>query len=171
MLAYNYLFDARVQTLHKQSGGVRKLRALRVKYLWLVVQAVGRNSTIYYAALPKELPIKVRSDVVKQAVELGFIQPNTILRGSTYTTAGYVYVLADGDYVKIGKSVDVKDRMKSLQTGNPREIILVAKKLVRDGYECESLLQEWAGSPIRGEWYMLSGSSRDKLVTLVSHMK
>jgi hypothetical protein len=45
-----------------------------------------------------------------------------------YSPQGWVYVISDGNYVKIGKTENsVEDRIKQLQTGNPNEIKLIFK--------------------------------------------
>lgn len=36
-----------------------------------------------------------------------------------------IYFIADGDYVKIGKAGNVNERLRALQTGNPRTLALL----------------------------------------------
>lgn len=36
-----------------------------------------------------------------------------------------IYFIADGDYVKIGKAGNVNERLRTLQTGNPRTLALL----------------------------------------------
>ena len=36
-----------------------------------------------------------------------------------------IYFIADGDYVKIGKAGNVNERLRALQTGNPRSLALL----------------------------------------------
>ncbi len=38
---------------------------------------------------------------------------------------GYLYFISDGEYVKIGKTKNIKNRMKALRTANPRDLTLI----------------------------------------------
>ena len=63
---------------------------------------------------------------------------------------GYVYILQEGPgatketaaYFKIGGSTDVRTRISSLQTGNPRKLNLVAAFETNDCKGAENIAQE-----------------------------
>lgn len=69
---------------------------------------------------------------------------------------GYVYIVTDGEYVKIGMAKDVGERVRSLQTGNAREIILLQTIQTDDMERVEKSLHAWyAGKAVNGEWFDL----------------
>lgn len=66
-----------------------------------------------------------------------------------------VYAITDGECIKIGISKDVRSRIKELQTGNPRNLVLWGE-FDADGsdevVEAELHLK-LAGHRVRGEWF------------------
>lgn len=68
---------------------------------------------------------------------------------------GYVYCISDGTAMKIGMSVGhPQNRLKSLQTGNPRLLELLAFKQVSDRVAAEVELHlKYQKSNILGEWF------------------
>jgi hypothetical protein len=69
---------------------------------------------------------------------------------------GFVYFVTDGDAVKIGKAVDVKQRISSIKVNNPREIIELQSIPTSDMGQIERSLHEWFDNyHIRGEWFDL----------------
>ena len=67
---------------------------------------------------------------------------------------GYTYAISDGEYVKIGHSINPAKRMKQLATGHPRDLELIAvgagawmEKIAHDD------LREHRG---KGEWFRLT---------------
>jgi len=73
----------------------------------------------------------------------------------------YVYFIQEGKgnhgNIKIGKSNDVDKRLKSLQTGNPRKLTLMASikcKSPDDAFKLESKFHlKFQDKQIRGEWF------------------
>ena len=72
------------------------------------------------------------------------------------TTTMYIYFITDGEAIKIGKTNNVKNRLRVLQTAQPRELKCV--KVI----ECEednvdrveqSLHTKFKKAHIRGEWF------------------
>ena len=71
---------------------------------------------------------------------------------------GYVYLICDGQYFKIGVTKsDIKKRLEKLQTGNPDEL------WIRDYYETEmpfkienGLHKKYFNKKIKNEWFDLS---------------
>lgn len=64
-----------------------------------------------------------------------------------------VYVITDGTAVKIGVG-DPKQRIKQLQTGNPREITLVREINTPLAYALERKMHQiYSDYRIRGEWF------------------
>lgn len=70
--------------------------------------------------------------------------------------SGYVYLMSDGDKIKIGyTSKNVFGRMDSLQTGNPRPLHVLyyfPASIKTEGILHEQYKRQW----IRGKWYDLS---------------
>ena len=64
---------------------------------------------------------------------------------------GYVYLISDGTAVKVGYSTKPEARVNELQTGNPRDLILLAKKEGDESVEAmlhtrfidDNLILEW----------------------------
>lgn len=64
---------------------------------------------------------------------------------------GYVYLITDGEYLKIGYSVNPPKRVAELQTGNARLLSLVGtiegteedERLLHAKYARHNVLQEW----------------------------
>ena len=70
-----------------------------------------------------------------------------------------VYFIRCGDYVKIGRSTNVRARLSELQTGNPYDLRLLAT--IPGGYPLESSLRSrFSGEHHRGEWFYYSTSVR-----------
>ena len=80
---------------------------------------------------------------------------------------GYVYLIEEGNpypdasYFKIGFSVNPNERLRNLQTGNPRKLTLVYFQRVRDHVACEGRLKNALRnyeSTLGGgtEWYTAS---------------
>jgi len=73
---------------------------------------------------------------------------------------GYVYFIRDGEYMKIGYSTDVQQRMKSLITANPRDIELIAVFPGSTKTERE-LHSAFAYCRHRGEWFHIDPKMYD----------
>lgn len=67
---------------------------------------------------------------------------------------GWLYVITDGTAYKVGRATDPESRLSSLQTGNPRQLRLVATEPHADSVGAElSAHKMLANSRIRGEWF------------------
>lgn len=65
------------------------------------------------------------------------------------------YLMFDGQYIKIGQSSDLAgafDRLKSCQTGNPRELSIIGVTSLPE----KELHERFANDHIRGEWFAVS---------------
>lgn len=75
-----------------------------------------------------------------------------------YIMKGYVYLICDGEYFKIGVTKsDIKKRLQKLQTGNSDDL------WIRDWYETDmpfkienSLHKKYFAKKIKNEWFDLS---------------
>ena len=71
----------------------------------------------------------------------------------------YLYFVTDGSYVKIGVATDVSKRMASLQTGNPKKLLLLMK--FRFSYSCSAYSAEtyfhnqFHLNHFNGEWFRI----------------
>lgn len=69
----------------------------------------------------------------------------------------YVYLITDGDFLKVGISKDPVTRLKGLQTANARKLSLVqtSKRMSReDAAQWEAQLHEkYKDSRVQGEWF------------------
>lgn len=71
---------------------------------------------------------------------------------------GYVYLLTDGEYYKIGVTRgSIEGRIKKLQTGNANEISMVAHHRTSHPFRMEKMLHaRHSMSRVSNEWFMLS---------------
>lgn len=75
-------------------------------------------------------------------------------------TKHYVYAISDGENIKIGMSNDVDKRLKTLQTSNSKDLIVVWKyyagRQAKDATKIEKMLHRQCKSHrIRGEWFKM----------------
>ena len=81
---------------------------------------------------------------------------------------GWVYLLRCGNCYKIGKTKNLKTRLKKYVVENPYEIELVHKKEVNDYTKAETILHETVSEfNFRGEWYDLD---RENVQLVISKM-
>ncbi len=67
--------------------------------------------------------------------------------------SSYTYAIWDGEAIKIGTTRGhPQQRLHALQTGNPRQLHLVAYSAVYTEAWCHQRLHKWR---IRGEWFRL----------------
>lgn len=79
---------------------------------------------------------------------------------------GFIYVIQDGDCVKIGHTNDVDKRLWLLQIGNPRKLTLLkAWKTTTAQLEEECLHEKYDAWRVRGEWFKLPESELSALLT------
>ena len=75
-----------------------------------------------------------------------------------------VYFITDGSYVKIGVAIDIKKRIKQLQTGNARKLFLLMKIEFSNGgpaYAAETDLHEmFKDKSKNGEWFRILNDDR-----------
>ena len=71
---------------------------------------------------------------------------------------GYVYLLTDGEFFKIGVTKgSIEKRIKKLQTGNPNNIAIVNYHLTEYPFKIESALHaRHSHQRINNEWFNLT---------------
>lgn len=73
-----------------------------------------------------------------------------------------VYVISDGEYVKIGITKNIKERMNGINTNNPRKLTLIACQEYDNAYEIEqSLHEKFKDKQIMGEWFDMLDEVRE----------
>ena len=78
---------------------------------------------------------------------------------------GFIYVIQDGEYTKIGIALSVAHRMYQLQVGNPRQLTLLKSWEVEDVSTIEDRLHSMLSRYyVRGEWFKLSPTLLTALV-------
>lgn len=81
-----------------------------------------------------------------------------------------VYFIKCNDFVKIGQTNNVKQRIKDLQTGNPHELQLL--KTINADIKIEvQLHKQFSHLNIRGEWFALTADLIDFINKLDSKKK
>lgn len=70
-----------------------------------------------------------------------------------------VYFISDGDFVKIGKTNDIKKRIKTLKTANPRELKIICLINCKNSLESnilESKIHKYFEKKnVSWEWYRI----------------
>lgn len=102
----------------------------------------------------------LKPETVNRGIEIkigGYKETVPIIRRLyTARNSGYVYIITDGEAVKIGMTKDLPSRASSVQTGNPREIVVL--QVIQTRYMSaveDSLHYYYREHHIRGEWFDL----------------
>lgn len=67
---------------------------------------------------------------------------------------GYVYLITDEKYVKIGVAKSVENRIKTLQTGNPKQLRLIKTIHTYNPYKLETDLHNlFENKRVNNEWF------------------
>lgn len=70
--------------------------------------------------------------------------------------SGFVYIVTDGEAVKIGRAANLASRISSIQVGNPRQLTVLQTIQTRNAMELEATLHhKFKKQHIRGEWFNL----------------
>mgnify|MGYP003298784138 CR=1 FL=1 len=73
----------------------------------------------------------------------------------------YVYLVSDGEYIKIGKATNIANRLNGIQTGNPRKCQVLAAIPCKSGNSASVLENylhtQYAKFRREGEWFDLLG--------------
>lgn len=94
--------------------------------------------------------------LVKQGNAIVAVLPKSVTENTRKVST--VYLLEAGGYYKIGVTLDstVKHRLKTLQTGNPFPIRLIASGNSEDAYALEKTLhKKYKNIRMTGEWFAL----------------
>lgn len=84
-------------------------------------------------------------------------------------TEGYIYVIKVNEYFKIGKSTDIKTRIKRYITENPYEIKVIIFKKVKDHTKTENyLLKRFKNKKHKNEWFLLDDND---LVSIKNYLE
>lgn len=99
-----------------------------------------------------------------QEVAKGIIQRVKALQGAECLYDRCTYFITDGVFVKIGVAVNLDQRLRTLQIGNPRPLGIVCLLPV----DLETVLHNLFGKRhVRGEWFLFEGLIQD----VCSHLK
>lgn len=72
-------------------------------------------------------------------------------------TKGYVYLITDGTFFKIGQSITPKKRLAAMRTTSPSELVLLHVIATDDMDTLETRLHsKFSKKNIRGEWFRLT---------------
>lgn len=79
---------------------------------------------------------------------------------------GFVYFISNGEFTKIGTARNVQDRMKSLQTGSPTQLYLMASFFTDSPRQLEKEIHRMLNCYlVGGEWFDIQ---KDDLVFIFS---
>jgi len=141
-------------------------QSMTLKRMVLAFKYLEKNDLIEFELYKREktptrevaLKAKVRLNTERyKVITHQYSRYNWRNEAQKLTRAGYVYLLAGGDYYKIGRSVNVDIRIAQIEPKLPFEIKLVHHAKVKDMYETEAFLHEkFADKRVRGEWFRLT---------------
>ena len=78
-----------------------------------------------------------------------------------------VYLIRGGPYHKIGRTTNLKQRIKTLQTGHPYRVTVVHTWAVENAVEVEGCLhRQYASAKIHGDWFNLSQADIQTLLAI-----
>lgn len=110
----------------------------------------GKRKDYYAKSYEEIIQIKEQVEKVEKKKE-----KNKFKQKLNDINEGYIYIVSDGHFCKIGVANDnVDERIKGLQTGNPNKIILLTSLLCKNPYTIETFLHSlFSTKHIHGEWY------------------
>lgn len=77
---------------------------------------------------------------------------------------GYIYLLKSKNLYKIGRALQIKDRIKTYKTENPFGIRVILQILVNDYIQVEKdLLEKFKEKNHRGEWFKFNKQDIDSI--------
>lgn len=136
------------------------------KYFWLYLERPdkkGIKERTSVLALPenRKLAERVYHERMRALAETLHFAPRR-LKPPRRDASGltYIYFVSDGEFIKIGRAVDVLKRIRSLQSGHPRQLTVLTTMLT--SLETERLLHR-RFDPLRakarasGEWFRPEG--------------
>lgn len=103
------------------------------------------ESYVFLSQIPDEILKKKQKEVIEKFC----------------TEGSCIYYICDGFHTKVGKADYPLNRLRELQTGNPRKLILVGVRNCRkyNAVEEEREIQKYFSDKlIRGEWFFLTDS-------------
>lgn len=84
-----------------------------------------------------------------------------------------VYFVFDGEYTKIGYTINMKNRMRSLQGANPRPLKFLFAILFQKACEarqCEGFFHHmFSNKQICGEWFDISEQDMSEIKPMIKH--
>lgn len=117
------------------------------RYIEVSGDSISRN--VFYRELRKMGIRMVRSDSNYDVVGAVILE-----RPSELDPRGYVYFITDGEYVKIGSTVDIVSRLNVLQTANARPLTLLKYVASKDRFETERNFHDiFSNFRVNGEWF------------------
>ena len=94
--------------------------------------------------------------MIRELIDEAYAEADRFAYSNRDAKEGYVYFVSDGDYIKIGISENIDSRIKGLQIGNARRLMLVeyiwfnsksaalwAERELHEMYKNKRVLGEW----------------------------
>lgn len=126
------------------------------------VRSVARNAGCCYV-MGKDIRFNDGDVATMEAIANGVIKAPEEIKYGPPVQKCHVYIVRQGDYVKIGWSAKWRNRVSILQTANPHPIEVLA--VYRGGPKYEKTLHEkFAAYRMRAEWF----SYCDEIATYIT---
>jgi hypothetical protein len=162
------MMDSPCRTSWRGSNGkYRALMALFKSRGWLVKEHPRfgwRAHVATYEQRISKFPIDFSDIVLMEPVTVNLEQAfSEELRGKSLLD-GYVYLISDGHYTKIGISDNPIERLKDLSNANPKRLRLIASASVKHARVVErDLHQRYAAFRREREWFELTQSQQEEI--------
>lgn len=104
-----------------------------------------------------------KNNIMRSLISPKYLNKKYIERVLVESIDYCTYFLTDGEYVKIGVAASLPNRVKQLQTGNPRKIkamFVIPAAVQSDSLKTERKLHEYFGKKkVLGEWFDIDADS------------
>lgn len=116
----------------------------------------------------KEINSSVARDIEKR-IDSEFEESKSNKVSTKHKQQGYIYLIKDEKYYKVGKSLNFKSRIKTYRTENPRETKVILCRKVSDYTNCETEIIQTLDSEKnhRGEWFILEQDDIDLIKKII----
>ena len=123
--------------------------------------------------LDKQFIQKYNKDIDDYLNSLNSWNPNhDYPKSERIKQTGYIYLIKQDNYYKIGRAKEIKIRIKRYITENPNPLKIILQIKVNDYVKTETeLLQQYKKKQFRGEWFLLNSNDVKEIKNYLTELK
>jgi hypothetical protein len=150
----------KVQTM--STPEIAKITGIRHDNVMRTAKSLAEKGIIQFSQTEEFVKIGKGAQRVRKTYQFTGEQAENFLSHLTLSHAkqskpSFVYLISDGEFVKIGIASSVVNRLKNLQTGNGRPLTILLSVKVIKPRSLEALLHgNFSCKRMTGEWFNLS---------------